>query len=72
MCVIILYIPLLLCDMYRDCKGMGQLCSGHSQPYILFGWGRNASGIQLPQGNVCRVTVCDVLFGVLKVVNSQS
>lgn len=38
----------------RDCKGMGRLC-GTGQPYILFGWGRNASGIQLPTGVGFRV-----------------
>ena len=43
--------------IYRDCKGMHRLCVHDNQPYILFGWGRNASGIQLPQGNICIVTV---------------
>ncbi|XP_065910976.1 peptidyl-glycine alpha-amidating monooxygenase A-like isoform X3 [Dysidea avara] len=33
-----------------DCKAMSKLCSGSFAAHILFGWGRNASGIQLPEG----------------------
>ena len=55
-CVIFHYCMPFYCAICRDCKGMGRLCDKTDSPHILFGWGRNAGGIQLPQGKLCVVT----------------